>query len=91
MPRRNTVSKTDLTNTHWLLTGTFNTLTYPDIVLWLHKRKARIGWRVYESITHVAVGNNPGSKLTRARARLSNAVFLDEDDILRLMAEDNNS
>ena len=48
-----------------------------------------MGWRVYSSITHVAVGNNPGSKLERARARLPHAVFLDEDDILRLMAEDN--
>lgn len=89
MPRRNTMPKTDLTNTHWLLAGTFNTLTYSDIVLWLHKRKAMMGWRVYESITHVAVGNNPGSKLERARTKLPHAVFLDEDDILRLMAEDN--
>ena len=89
MPRRNTMPKTDLTNTHWLLAGTFNTLTYPDIVLWLHKRKAMMGWRVYSSITHVAVGNNPGSKHEHARARLPHAVFFDEDDILRLMAEDN--
>lgn len=79
--------KTDLTNTNWLLTGTFNVLTYQDIVLWLHSRKAMLGWRVYSSITHVAVGNNPGSKLTRAREQLPNAVFLDEDEILQLMAE----
>ena len=39
MPRSNTMPKTDLTNTQWLLAGTFNTLTYSEVDNFLNDAK----------------------------------------------------
>jgi DNA ligase (NAD+) len=73
-----------LTGHTYVITGTLERFSREDAKRGLEERGAKVGDSVSKKTTGLIVGENPGSKLEKARK--SGVPILDEDDLVKLLA-----
>lgn len=74
--------------TSWCITGTLNHFTNRELAEQeIEKRGGKVLSAVSSKLTYLVVGNNPGSKLEKARQL--NVKIIDEDTFIKMLNENN--